>query len=144
MERNDLIMNQLKEENERRLKILRCVSLYLRNLGVPAYLRGYRYLREAIAMKIEDNRQRYLTREVYPQIAQKYGTDASAVERSMRHAIEVSWSRADTELVSKVFAYHLARRRSKPANGEYISQVADYILIFEDEFRSVSENRKCM
>ena len=103
-------------------------NLFL-TLGIPAHIKGYQYLREAVRMVIEDhdviNR---ITKELYPGIARKYDTSASKVERAMRHAIEVAWTRGRIDTVNQMYGYKVFRKEDKPTNGEFISCVAEKII----------------
>ena len=100
-------------------------NLFL-TLGIPANIKGYQYLREAVRMVIENrdviNR---ITKELYPGVAKRFDTSASKVERAMRHAIEVAWSRGRLESVNKMYGFRMFDERDKPTNGEFISCVAE-------------------
>ena len=102
----------------------RVANLFL-SIGIPAHIKGYQYLREAVRMVIEDrdviNR---ITKELYPGIAQRYGTSASKVERAMRHAIEVAWNRGRLDVTNQLLGVTLFNERDKPTNGEFISLIA--------------------
>ena len=103
----------------------RITNLFL-TLGIPAHIRGYQYLREAVHMVIENrdviNR---ITKELYPGVARRFDTSASKVERAMRHAIEVAWSRGRLDSVNKMYGYKVFDALDKPTNGEFISCVAE-------------------
>ena len=102
-------------------------NLFL-TLGIPAHIKGYAYLREAVHMVIENrgviNR---ITKELYPGVARRFDTSASKVERAMRHAIEVAWSRGRLDTVNKMYGYKVFDAMDKPTNGEFISCVAEKI-----------------
>ena len=102
-------------------------NLFL-TLGIPAHIKGYQYLRTAVHMVLDNhdiiNR---ITKELYPGIAQNYNTSASKVERAMRHAIEVAWSRGRLDTVNKMYGYKVFDAMDKPTNGEFISCVAEKI-----------------
>ena len=104
-------------------------NLFL-TLGIPAHIKGYQYLREAVHMVLEDhdliNR---ITKELYPGIARRFDTSASKVERAMRHAIEVAWTRGRLETVNQMYGYKVFKREQKPTNGEFIALVADKIAM---------------
>lgn len=106
-------------------------NLFL-TLGIPAHIKGYQYLREAVHMVLENrdviNR---ITKELYPGIARSFDTSPSKVERAMRHAIEVAWSRGRLESVNKMYGYKVFDARDKPTNGEFISCVAEKIALRE-------------
>jgi len=99
-------------------------------LGIPRNILGYEYLKYAIFICIEDQRQIHsVTKGLYPAIARKYDTLPSRVERAIRHAIEVGWSRADLEFIEQVFGYSVSEVRGKPTNSEFIASVSDDIRI---------------
>ncbi len=102
-------------------------NLFL-TLGIPAHIKGYQYLREAVRMVVDNhdviNR---ITKELYPGIARKYDTSASKVERAMRHAIEVAWTRGRLDTVNQMYGYKVFQKDDKPTNGEFISCVAEKI-----------------
>ena len=102
-------------------------NLFL-TLGIPAHIKGYQYLREAVRMVLDDhdviNR---ITKELYPGIARKFDTSASKVERAMRHAIEVAWTRGRLDTVNQMYGYKVFAKEDKPTNGECISCVSELI-----------------
>ncbi|MCL8207586.1 MAG: sporulation transcription factor Spo0A [Actinomycetia bacterium] len=102
------------------------VTNIIHEIGIPAHIKGYLYLREAIMMVI--NRVDLLsgvTKELYPTIASKYKTTPSRVERAIRHAIEVAWSRGNVDVINSIFGHTVNRDRGKPTNSEFIAMVAD-------------------
>jgi len=102
------------------------VTNIIHQMGVPAHIKGYQYLRDAIIMVIaETNLLGAVTKELYPTIAQKYGTTPSRVERAIRHAIELAWDRGNVELMNRFFGYTINVKRGKPTNSEFIAMVAD-------------------
>ena len=105
----------------------RITNLFL-TLGIPAHIKGYQYLREAVLMVL-DNRDviNRITKELYPGIARRFDTSASKVERAMRHAIEVAWSRGRLDTVNHMYGYKVFDAMDKPTNGEFISCVAEKI-----------------
>ena len=103
------------------------VNLFL-TLGIPAHIKGYAYLREAVHMVLEDRALlSRITKELYPGIARRFDTSASKVERAMRHAIEVAWSRGRLDSVNKMYGYKLFDAMDKPTNGEFISCVSEKV-----------------
>ena len=104
-------------------------NLFL-TLGIPAHIKGYQYLREAVRMVLENhdviNR---ITKELYPGIARKFDTSASKVERAMRHAIEVAWTRGRLDAVNQMYGYRVFAREDKPTNGEFIAMVSDKLSV---------------
>lgn len=106
------------------------VTKLLHELGIPAHIRGYRYLRTAIISVINDGEfLGSITKTLYPEIAQKYLTTSSRVERSIRHAIEIAWERGNMDLVDKIFGYTISAIKAKPTNSEFIAMLGDYISI---------------
>ncbi len=103
----------------------RVANLFL-SIGIPAHIKGYQYLREAVRMVMDDhdviNR---ITKELYPGIARRYGTSSSKVERAMRHAIEVAWNRGRLDTTNQLLGVNLFNERDKPTNGEFISLIAE-------------------
>ena len=104
-------------------------NLFL-TLGIPAHIKGYQYLREAVHMVLENhdviNR---ITKELYPGIARKFDTSASKVERAMRHAIEVAWNRGRLEAVNQMYGHRVFAREDKPTNGEFIAMISDKLAV---------------
>ena len=98
------------------------------SIGIPAHIKGYAYLREAVRMVVEDhdviNR---ITKELYPGIARRFSTTSSKVERAMRHAIEVAWSRGRLDSVNRIYGYKVFSADDKPTNGEFIALIADKV-----------------
>lgn len=106
------------------------VTNLIHQMGVPAHVRGYQYLRDAIIMVIgEMGLLGAITKELYPMIAEKYNTTPSRVERAIRHAIELAWDRGNVELMNKFFGYTINVERGKPTNSEFIAMVADRLRV---------------
>lgn len=106
------------------------VTNMIHQMGVPAHVRGYQYLREAIIMVINEmSLLGAVTKELYPMIAEKYNTTPSRVERAIRHAIELAWDRGNVELMNKFFGYTIDVERGKPTNSEFIAMVADRLRV---------------
>lgn len=106
------------------------ITNIIHEIGVPAHIKGYMYLREAISMVINDvELLSAVTKELYPSIAKKYNTTASRVERAIRHAIEVAWSRGEVETINKIFGYTIHNGKGKPTNSEFIAMVADKLRL---------------
>lgn len=104
-------------------------NLFL-TLGIPAHIKGYQYLREAVRMVMDDHSLiNRITKELYPGVAKAYATSASKVERAMRHAIEVAWNRGRLETVNHMYGYRVFDKQDKPTNGEFIALVADKIAM---------------
>ena len=99
-------------------------------IGIPAHIKGYQFLREAVKMVIENPEMiNRITKELYPGIARHFGTSASKVERAIRHAIEVAWSRGRIESLNKAFGCKVAVKEDKPTNGEFIAMIADKMAL---------------
>ncbi|OAT86569.1 sporulation transcription factor Spo0A [Desulfotomaculum copahuensis] len=106
------------------------VTNIIHEMGVPAHIKGYHYLRDSILAVIgEVNLLGAVTKELYPMIAQKYQTTPSRVERAIRHAIELAWDRGNIEMMTKFFGYTINLERGKPTNSEFIAMVADKLRI---------------
>ena len=106
------------------------VTDMIHELGVPAHIKGYQYLREAIMMAVEDiDMLGSITKILYPTIAKKYQTTASRVERAIRHAIEVAWSRGKMETLDALFGYTINTGKGKPTNSEFIALIADKLQL---------------
>ncbi|RBW70618.1 sporulation transcription factor Spo0A [Bacillus taeanensis] len=106
------------------------ITSVIHEIGVPAHIKGYMYLREAISMVYNDiELLGSITKVLYPDIAKKYNTTSSRVERAIRHAIEVAWSRGNIESISKMFGYTVSMTKAKPTNSEFIAMVADKLRI---------------
>ena len=102
----------------------------IHEIGVPAHIKGYQYLREAIMMSVEDVEMLgSITKVLYPTIAKKYQTTPSRVERAIRHAIEVAWSRGRMETLDALFGYTINTGKGKPTNSEFIALIADKIRL---------------
>ena len=103
------------------------ISQILHNLGIPSHIRGYKYIRDGIMIIYNNEQVSLITKEVYPQIATRYATTPSRVERAIRHAIEVSWVRGDLELMEDLFGFSVSCDKAKPTNSEFLSTIADRI-----------------
>ena len=102
------------------------VTRIIHQIGVPAHIKGYQYLRTAILMTISDNDMiNSVTKVLYPSVAKKYKTTTSRVERAIRHAIEVAWDRGDVDTLNSYFGYTIQNNRGKPTNSEFIAMIAD-------------------
>ncbi len=102
------------------------VTEIIHQIGVPAHIKGYQYLRDAILMAIEDDSIiNAVTKRLYPAVAKKHGTTSSRVERAIRHAIEVAWDRGDVDTLTAYFGYTIHNERGKPTNSEFIAMISD-------------------
>ncbi|WP_129598579.1 sporulation transcription factor Spo0A [Anaerophilus nitritogenes] len=106
------------------------ITNIIHEIGVPAHIKGYLYLREAISMVVENIEMlSAVTKELYPSIAKKFNTTPSRVERAIRHAIEVAWSRGKVDTINNLFGYTVHNDKGKPTNSEFIAMVADKLRI---------------
>ena len=102
------------------------VTEIIHQIGVPAHIKGYQYLRDAILMAIEDDSIiNAVTKRLYPAVAKKHATTSSRVERAIRHAIEVAWDRGDVDTLTAYFGYTIHTERGKPTNSEFIAMISD-------------------
>ncbi|MDY4607304.1 MAG: sporulation transcription factor Spo0A, partial [Eubacterium sp.] len=101
------------------------ISDIMRQIGVPAHIKGYQYLRKAIMLCVEDSEMMgSVTKILYPTVAKEFKTTSSRVERAIRHAIEVAWDRGDVDVLSSYFGYTIQSQRGKPTNSEFIAMIA--------------------
>ena len=109
------------------------VTGIIHEVGVPAHIKGYQYLREAIIIAVNDmDVINAVTKVLYPEVAKRFNTTASRVERAIRHAIEVAWDRGDLETLQKYFGYTVSNAKGKPTNSEFIAMIADRISLDDD------------
>ena len=114
------------ERDYKRLNLESQVTAIIHEVGVPAHIKGYQYLRDAILITINDmDVINAVTKVLYPEVAKRFGTTASRVERAIRHAIEVAWDRGDLETLQKYFGYTVSNAKGKPTNSEFIAMIAD-------------------
>ena len=112
------------------------VTDIIHEIGVPAHIKGYQYLREAIILTINDmDVINAVTKVLYPDVAKKFGTTPSRVERAIRHAIEVAWDRGDIETLQKFFGYTVSNIKGKPTNSEFIAMIADCLSLRRKQAR---------
>lgn len=122
------------EKEEKVFDLEKDVTDMIHEIGVPAHIKGYQYLREAIMLSV-DNQEMLgsITKILYPTIAQKYDTTPSRVERAIRHAIEVAWSRGRMETLEALFGYTINTGKGKPTNSEFIALISDKIRLLYRE-----------
>ncbi len=121
-------ISESNKKDEENLEAL--VTNVIHELGVPAHIKGYQYLREAIMMVINDiDIINQITKQLYPEIAIKFKTTPSRVERAIRHAIEVAWSRGEQVAVERIFGYTISAAKGKPTNSEFIAMIADKLRL---------------
>ena len=106
------------------------VTKVIHQIGVPAHIKGYQYLRTAIIMTVNDGDIiNSVTKILYPSVARQYQTTSSRVERAIRHAIEVAWDRGDVDTLNSYFGYTIQNSRGKPTNSEFIAMIADNLRL---------------
>lgn len=106
------------------------VTAIIREIGIPAHIKGYQYIREAIMMTVSDmNLLNYITKLLYPTIAKKYKTTSSSVERAIRHAIEVAWNKGQIDVLEEMFGYTISAGKGKPTNSEFIALISDKLRL---------------
>ena len=106
------------------------VTNIIHEIGVPAHIKGYQYLREAIIIAVEDmDVLNAITKILYPTVAKRHQTTSSRVERAIRHAIEVAWSRGKLDTLDELFGYTVSNGKGKPTNSEFIALIADTIRL---------------
>lgn len=114
--------------NERNLEV--DITSIIHDIGIPAHIKGYQYLRDSIMLAVNDNSIiNSITKILYPTIAKKYQTTSSRVERAIRHAIEVAWNRGNTDTLNSLFGYTISNGKGKPTNSEFIALIADEIRL---------------
>ena len=112
------------------------VTEIIHEIGVPAHIKGYQYLREAIILTIRDmDIINAVTKVLYPEVAKRFSTTPSRVERAIRHAIEVAWDRGDIEVLQKYFGYTVSNIKGKPTNSEFIAMIADSLTLRQKQAR---------
>ncbi|MBQ7383964.1 MAG: sporulation transcription factor Spo0A [Clostridia bacterium] len=118
------------EESSRTPDIETQVTKIIHQIGVPAHIKGYQYLRTAILLTVNDSEIiNSVTKILYPSVAKKYQTTTSRVERAIRHAIEVAWDRGDVDTLNSYFGYTIQNNRGKPTNSEFIAMIADNLRL---------------
>lgn len=116
------------QSDDKQLEII--VSDVMREIGVPAHIKGHEYLRQSILLTIKDpDLMHAVTKILYPTVAKKNNTTASRVERAIRHAIEVAWDRGDVEILNSYFGYTIQNTRGKPTNSEFIAMISDKLRL---------------
>ena len=122
-------MEALAEESEAQA-LERQVTSVIHEVGVPAHIKGYQYVREAIIIAVQDmDVINAVTKVLYPEVAKRYATTPSRVERAVRHAIEVAWERGDLDTLQRYFGYTVNSSKGKPTNSEFIAMIADRIRL---------------
>ena len=129
--KEDAVIKQVGAETTGTVRDLeKDVTDMIHEIGVPAHIKGYQYLRAAIMMSVKDTEMlNSITKLLYPSIAKEYETTPSRVERAIRHAIEVAWSRGKMETLEELFGYTINTGKGKPTNSEFIALIADKIRL---------------
>ena len=131
-------MNEIRESmspkqgmrRPREANVEAMVTAMIHEIGVPAHIKGYQYLREAILIAVNDMEViNAITKVLYPQVARTFSTTPSRVERAIRHAIEVAWDRGDLETLQRFFGYTVSNAKGKPTNSEFIALIADKLQL---------------
>ena len=123
-------INVNKSEENSKENLEAAVTNIIHEVGVPAHIKRYQFLREAIIMSVENiDMINQITKQLYPDIASKYGTTPSRVERAIRHAIEVAWGRGDQKTTENIFGYTVSADKGKPTNSEFIAMIADKLRL---------------
>ena len=124
---------------ERAAALKNQVTAVIHEIGVPARIKGYQYLREAIMITVEDmDVINAVTKVLYPAVAKRFSTTPSRVERAIRHAIEVAWDRGDLETLQKYFGYTVSNTKGKPTNSEFIAMIADRLVLEQKNGRGLT------
>ena len=125
---NDIKSTVKVSGSERELEII--ISDVMRQIGVPAHIKGYQYLRQSILLSVkEPELLQAVTKVLYPTVAKNNKTTSSRVERAIRHAIEVAWDRGDVDVLSSYFGYTIENSRGKPTNSEFIAMISDKLRL---------------
>ncbi|MDZ5712113.1 sporulation transcription factor Spo0A [Jeotgalibacillus haloalkalitolerans] len=124
------MISHTKREKNKKPNLDASITSVIHEIGVPAHIKGYMYLREAISMVYHDiELLGSITKILYPDIAKKFNTTSSRVERAIRHAIEVAWNRGNVDAITNMFGYTVSAAKSKPTNSEFIAMVADKLRL---------------
>ena len=127
---NLIRLGERKEEPLHTPGLEELVTSIIHEVGVPAHIKGYQYVREAIMITVEDMEViNSVTKVLYPEVAKRYHTTPSRVERAIRHAIEVAWDRGDLETLQRFFGYTVSNAKGKPTNSEFIAMISDRIRL---------------
>ena len=130
LDRMHSVFGQPVAQEDENLSLKNRVTAVIHEVGVPAHIKGYQYLREAIMIAVEDmDVINAVTKVLYPEVAKHFGTTPSRVERAVRHAIEVAWDRGDLETLQKYFGYTVSNTKGKPTNSEFIAMIADRLVL---------------
>jgi two-component system response regulator (stage 0 sporulation protein A) len=140
LDRMRLVFGQSAAEptDQQPAELKNLVTSIIHEIGVPAHIKGYQYLREAIMIAVNDmDVINAVTKVLYPEVAKRFSTTPSRVERAIRHAIEVAWDRGDLETLQKFFGYTVSNAKGKPTNSEFIAMIADRLVLEQRGQRAV-------
>ena len=130
LDRVQALFTQPAAPEEAAVSLKNQVTAIIHEIGVPAHIKGYQYLREAILIAVDNIEViNAVTKVLYPEVARRFATTPSRVERAIRHAIEVAWDRGDLETLQKYFGYTVSNAKGKPTNSEFIAMIADRLLL---------------
>ena len=130
LDRMRAVFGQSASAQEPPAELKNLVTSVIHEIGVPAHIKGYQYLREAIMIAVDDmDVINAVTKVLYPEVAKRFNTTPSRVERAIRHAIEVAWDRGDLETLQKYFGYTVSNAKGKPTNSEFIAMIADRLVL---------------
>ena len=125
-----LSINELNSTNDEKTKLEMIVTDIIHQIGIPAHIKGYHYLREAIILSLNnDEMLESVTKLLYPSVAENFNTTASRVERAIRHAIETAWDRGDVDTLTSMFGYTINGGKGKPTNSEFIALITDNLRL---------------
>lgn len=125
---NEILSSNISNQDNKQLD--EKISNIFISIGIPAHIKGYQFLREAVKLAVEEPEIiSSITKKLYPTIAERFETSSSKVERGMRHAIEVAWNRGKIENINNIFGLKIYNRNEKPTNGELIALIADKMLM---------------
>ena len=128
--RSALQRGEAEAEPAQPVDLKSAVTEIIHEIGVPAHIKGYQYLRQAIILTVQDmDLINAVTKVLYPAVAKHFNTTPSRVERAIRHAIEVAWDRGDLETLQKYFGYTVSNTKGKPTNSEFIAMIADRLVL---------------
>ncbi|MBU3183210.1 sporulation transcription factor Spo0A, partial [Clostridium psychrophilum] len=121
---------EIKTNKSRSVDMIAQITNIMHKIGVPPHIKGYLYLREAINRVVSDPELiSAITKELYPSIGKEFNTTASRVERAMRHAIDVAWSKGQVDVINKIFGYTINNEKGRPTNSEFIAMIADKLRL---------------
>lgn len=131
-----------RSREELEFELEKRVTAVISEIGIPAHVKGYHYLRAAILMTIKaPDSINAVTKVIYPTVAKHFDTSSSRVERAIRHAIEVAWGRGNIDTLDRLFGYSIDDSRGKPTNSEFIAIISDFVRLENREFKSLAESR---